>query len=181
MFVIFVDFDIWIWILWKTGPYTWMARAKVSGQKWNAWFLYVTEKQVSAWRRDYNEQYPYWHPIADNNGADMHQSLLTWIRRILCIFEHYMLWRCTLENFCNILYKRILFRFYRRILFVTIDSKVNLLWGQAMDSNYIPSRWWYRNIPVRAELHILNIERCSPFHIFACSGNILWIWDSSTI
>jgi hypothetical protein len=49
MFVIFVDFDIWIWILWKTGPYTWMARAKVSGQKWNAWFLYVTEKQVSAW------------------------------------------------------------------------------------------------------------------------------------
>ena len=28
-------------------------------------------------RRDYNEQYPYWHPISDNNGADMHQSLLT--------------------------------------------------------------------------------------------------------
>ena len=26
-----------------------MARTEVSGLKWNAWFLYVTEKQVSAW------------------------------------------------------------------------------------------------------------------------------------
>ena len=53
MVEIFVDFDIhdWldIWILWITGLHTWIARAKVSGHKWNAWFLYVTVKQVSTW------------------------------------------------------------------------------------------------------------------------------------